>query len=197
MSFFEKGNKEPTYLVSNKAGIPTHDWVMSKLAPLATVISRFTLQRHPNWSPGLHLHFPLMTSSQLLDHVVKNICFKKIKASKTSVFPPWLALPHSRHAVLPLFSISLANFPRAPRSECRTVKVHKCNYVVSRDLTIMPTHWWTVKLHGEGWEMYWSPSRDWVKTASMWACNPSRVSPSLQRDDISYFKWTWGLMNDY
>lgn len=111
---------------------------MSKLVPLATVISRFTLQRHPNWPPGLHLHFPLMTSPQLLDHVVRNICFRKIKASKTSIFSPWLALPHSRHAVIPLFSISLANFPRAPRSECRTAKVHKCNYVVSRDLILWP-----------------------------------------------------------
>lgn len=111
---------------------------MSKLVPLAAVISRFTLQIHPNWPPGLHLHFPLMTSPQLLDHVVRNICFKKIKASKTSVFPPWLALPHSRHAVIPLFSISLANFPRAPRSECRAAKVHKCNYVVSRDLILWP-----------------------------------------------------------
>lgn len=111
---------------------------MSKLVPLATVISRFTLQRHPKWPPGLHLHFPLMASSQLLHHIVRNICFKKIKASKTSIFPPWLALPHSRHAPIPLVSISLANFPRAPRSECRTARVHKYNYVVSRDLILWP-----------------------------------------------------------
>lgn len=87
----KKGNKWPARL-RHKASVLTHNWLITKThAPncYAFWIRPKKTSELASWPPV----FPPSSASStwLLDPVIKSTRFKKIKASQTSLFPPWLA----------------------------------------------------------------------------------------------------------
>lgn len=142
-----------------------------------------------SWPPALPPS--KLSSTWLLNHVVKNSCFKKIKTSKTLLSPSWLAgPPRPSPASPPPFSISLANFPRAPRGDCRNARVHKCNHVVSRDLIFRPHIYGQLsclKGIGKCTDLPLGPESRFGRHAEP-PCFQN--FPPLQRENTSYLEWT-------
>ena len=185
----QTGNQSPTHLVSHKASLLTHNWLIPNPGRLTTMLSGFTLERYPSWSPALALPPSSASCARLLDHVIKDTCFKKIKTSKTSLFPPRLASlePRSHSLIFRPFG----QLSKSTQEWVQDCQVHKCNYVVSGNLILWPRIYEQLSCLEGGWEMYWAPSRAWVMTLP--PCGPTvlpEFSAPPRRWDTSSFKWT-------